>query len=98
MSKGHEPVNRTRRFVYIATITAFALLSAAFLTFEGRTSSLSVRYVELAMSLVETIALLYLGASVLDRSDVLGKLGDSLGRRSKTDDDSVAGGADTNKG
>lgn len=78
---GETYVSRLRRAVFAYT-TTFACIgctaAALFLKLEG---SLAERIVAALMSYAELMAMLYLGAGVLDRSKVLDRLGESFGRK-----------------
>lgn len=79
-----EPVNRTRRAIYIFTVSAFSLISSAAFVVFGYESKIAEHYVLALLDLVEIIAIIYVTASVMDKSKLLSKIGDAvMERRSK---------------
>lgn len=73
-----KPVNRTRRFIYIALVTAACLASALAIVFCGYDSRLAERVAEGMLDIVQIVVLSYVTASVTDRSGLLGKVGDAF--------------------
>lgn len=61
---------------------------SSYLVLNGTTGPLATTLVEGLMQLAITLVIFYLGASVVDRSDVLGRMGDGFGRRSRYRHDS----------
>jgi hypothetical protein len=81
-----------RRMLFVFSMCAFFATSAtAFVAF-SYTGDLVTKYVEGAFSLMGSIVLYYLAAGVLDRQEVLRRLGDSFrgrdGRSMRTEEES----------
>lgn len=70
-----------RRAIYVFGVTVFSLVTAVALVVMGYTGDLATKLVGGLIDLVSTLALLYLGAGVVDRSQILHRLGDSFNRR-----------------
>lgn len=80
-----EPVNRTRRAIYIFLISAFGLIASTSLVAFGYESRISESFVLRLVDLVELVALIYVTASVMDKSKILSKIGDAvMARRGAT--------------
>lgn len=77
--RAQEQVSLTRRSIYAFATTFFCLTLVAYLTIWGTPSSMTEKTVGALMSFTETMAMLYLGASVIDRSRVLTKIGEKWG-------------------
>lgn len=71
----------TRRMVYVFATTAFCLIAATALVACGYQGDLVGKFVTGLLDLISTISMLYLGAGVLDRSQILSKVGDGFARR-----------------
>lgn len=77
--RAQEQVSLTRRSIYAFTTTFFCLTLVAYVVWSGNTTSLAEKAVGALMGFAETMAMLYLGASVIDRSKVLTKIGETWG-------------------
>ena len=76
-----QPVNRTRRAIYVFAVTATALGGAIGLAVWGPDTGTAENTARGLIGIAQTVIVAYLGASVVDRSDVLGKLGDAAKTR-----------------
>ncbi|XAI96063.1 hypothetical protein [Microcystis phage Mwe-JY26] len=83
------PINRTRRFAYIALVTAAAMGGALSIPLAGFDNRVAERAVEGLLGLAEIVVIVYVGASVTDRSGLLGKLGDAMASRNKPKQETV---------
>jgi hypothetical protein len=79
-----EPVNRTRRAIYIFLISIFGLTASTSLVAFGYESRISESFVLRLVDLVELVALIYVTASVMDKSKILSKIGDAVMARRGT--------------
>lgn len=70
-----------RRAWYIGITTAFCLISALALTALHYDGAMATQYVTAVLNLAGTICICYLGAGVIDRSEILHKIGDGWHRR-----------------
>lgn len=70
-----------RRMIYVFGTTAFLLLADAGFVGLHYTGDLVTKFVDGSFSLMSAIALYYLGAGVLDRSEFLRRMGDGFRRR-----------------
>jgi hypothetical protein len=70
-----------RRAFYVGLSTAFCLIVSAVLVFGGYNGPLTEVYVKSLMEFAIYICGFYLGAGVLDRSQILHRIGDGWGRR-----------------
>lgn len=78
----HDRGYSLRRAWYIGTVTAFCLIVPAVVVFGGYTGDLSNKLVEGLLGLASTVAISYLCAGVVDRSQVLARIGDRWRRDS----------------
>ena len=78
-----QPVSRVRRAAFVFTSFAFCLGMSSYLVLSDTTGPLATVLVEGLIQLAITLVIFYLGASVVDRSDVLGRMGDGFSRRSR---------------
>jgi hypothetical protein len=76
-----EPVNRTRRFVYIATVTATSVILATVIAYTHPEGRVAEAVVDGLLTLAQIVAIAYVTASAVDRSNILGKIGESIGGR-----------------
>lgn len=75
--RAQEQVSLTRRSVYAFSTTFYCLFIVGYIIWSGAASPLAEKTVGALMSFAETMAMLYLGASVIDRSKVLAKIGEN---------------------
>lgn len=75
--RAQEQVSLTRRSFYAFSTTFYCLLIVGYIVWSGAASPLAEKTVGALMSFAETMAMLYLGASVIDRSKVLTKIGEN---------------------
>lgn len=81
--KAQEQISLTRRSIFAFGTTFFSLGLVAYLNvWIPEPTSLNEKTVAALLSLAETIAMLYVGASVIDRSRVLTKIGEQWGNTS----------------
>lgn len=76
-----EPVNRTRRAFYIFAVTAFSLVISSLYVGLGMDSKIVEHFVLGLLDLVEIIAIVYVSAGVIDRSEILKKVGEAMNNR-----------------
>lgn len=70
-----------RRAFYIGCTTAFCLVMPSVFVLMGYEGMLVERTSQALLSLAELLAMLYLGAGVIDRSKVLDKIGEGLAKK-----------------
>jgi uncharacterized membrane protein len=82
--RAQEQISLTRRSIFAFTTTFYCLFVVTYILWTGAATPLAEKAVGALMSFAETMAMLYLGASVIDRSKVLTKIGESWGTSSVT--------------
>jgi hypothetical protein len=83
-----QPVSRVRRAIFVFLVMAICLGGAIGLALWGPATGTAENTARGLIGIAQTVVVAYLGASVVDRSDVLGKLGDAAkvrGGRSSSD-------------
>ena len=78
--KSNAPVSRETRRAYVFFVTLFALLTLAGMIIFGSTGAVAIAIANGLINIVELNIMFYVGASVLDRSDMLGKIGNALSK------------------
>jgi len=71
------PVNRTRRAIYVFGVSLWCLAVPTAVVFLKIDSPLAELVVKSMLGIVTAVAVTYLGTSTIDRSNILGKLGDA---------------------
>jgi hypothetical protein len=85
--RGQDSGYSLRRMIYVFSTTVFLLLADTGFVALHYTGDLVTKFVDGSFSLMSAIALYYLGAGILDKSEFLRRLGDSFGRRRDGDGD-----------
>lgn len=82
--KEQERISLFRRsvFAYLTTAACFGVVIGVLIS--GNTTPMAERIIGVCMSYAELMAMLYLGASVIDRSGVVSKLADRFGSHQGT--------------
>lgn len=86
--KTKEPVSRKRRAWFAFSVTFFCLFSMAGIVFIFPESVVATVAISAFSGLATIVVTAYIGASTLDRSDVLGKIGEGVrnwGERKQVD-------------
>jgi hypothetical protein len=79
-----------RRAIYVGLSTTFALVVPTVLVFMHYDGPLATQLVNGLINLASTICMLYLGAGVIDRSQILHRIGEGFSRRRDGDGDGDA--------
>jgi hypothetical protein len=79
----NEPVNRNTRRSYVFFLTLFAMSILTGMVIFGSTGAVAIAIANGLINIVELLVMFYVGASVLDRSDMLGKIGNALSKGGK---------------
>lgn len=74
-------VYRRWRRGYVFAITSVSMTLSSFLVFGGFTGTMAELFLKGLIELVSTMAILYVGAGVIDRSQILSKIGDGMKSR-----------------